>query len=459
MSEAPPPETTREAPEGPSCPLEPVSALGTPGPQDALVEAELIAARGPDSALEYQQRPARRALAAFRYRDFRLYWTGQLVSLVGTWMQVVAQSWLVLELSNSALALGLLTALQFLPILTLSVFGGVLADRLPRRTLLLVTQPAAMVLAVTLGVLTQTGAIRVEHVMALAVLLGVVNAADMPTRQAFIVDLVGPDDLSNAIALNSAAFNSARLVGPAVGGLAIGAIGLAGTFFLNAVSFVPAIATLLALQAGRTPAACPTERIPVLEDLREGLRYIARTPLVRLVIAMVALVGTFGLNLAVLVPVLARSTLRVGASGYGYLAAAAGAGSLSAAVLLASLARTPSPSVLLAAAAALGILEVAAIGVTQLLPAVLLLFAIGFAMVFFVTLANTLVQSVAPPALRGRVMSVYTTVFAGTTPLSSLLAGTLAQTLSAGAAFAVGGMFCVGAALAGWTVRPPRLPA
>ncbi|MCL6432554.1 MAG: MFS transporter, partial [Anaerolineae bacterium] len=411
-----------------------MSALGTPGPQDALVEVELIAARGPDSALEYQQRPARRALAAFRYRDFRLYWTGQLVSLVGTWMQVVAQSWLVLELSDSALALGLLTALQFLPILSLSVLGGVLADRLPRRALLLATQPAAMVLAVTLGILTQTGAVRIEHVMALAVLLGVVNAVDMPTRQAFIVDLVRPDDLSNAIALNSAAFNSARLVGPAIGGLAIGVIGLAGTFFLNGVSFLPAIATLLALQAGRAPAACPAERIPVLEDLREGFRYIVRTPLVRLVIAMVALVGTFGLNLAVLVPVLARSTLRVGASGYGYLAAAAGAGSLSAAALLASLARTPSPSVLLVAAAALGILEVVAIAVTQLLPAVLLLFAIGFAMVFFVTLANTLVQSVAPPALRGRVMSVYTTVFAGTTPLSSLLAGTLAQAFSAGTA-------------------------
>lgn len=456
MPEGRPPEVTREEFQGPYCPVEPASAIGTPGPRDALTEAEIVAGRGPDSTLEYQPRPTRRALAALRHREFRLYWSGQLVSLVGTWMQVVAQNWLVLELSGSALVLGILTAFQFLPILLLSVLGGVLADRLPRRALLLVTQPVSMALAFVLAALTQTGAVRIGYVMVLALLLGVVNAVDMPTRQAFVVDLVGPEQLSNAIALNSAAFNSARLVGPAIGGVAIGAVGLAGAFYLNGLSFLPAIATLLPLRAGREPAVCPGERIPVLEDLREGLRYVARTPVVRLVILLVALVGTFGLNLAVLVPVLSRNTIGVGASGYGYLAAAAGAGSLGAALFLASLARTPSPTVLVAMAGVLGLLEVAAVGVAQFLPALLLLFGIGFAMVFFVTLANTLVQTATPTALRGRVMSVYTTVFAGTTPLGSLFAGSLAQAVSAGAAFAASGVICIGAAVVGWVVQRTR---
>ncbi len=405
---------------------------------DPLAETEVVAGRGPDSTLEFQPRRVAlaRGVAALRYRDFRLYWSGQVVSLIGTWMQIVAQSWLVLQLSNSAFILGALTALQFLPILSLSIFGGVIADRLPRRQLLLGTQAAALALAFALGALTQTGLVRISYVMVLAVLLGLVNAVDMPTRQAFVVELAGPADLQNAIALNSAAFNSARLIGPAAAGLAIGALGIAGCFYLNAASFIAAIGTLAFVQAGKQPAMRRVQATSVGEDLREGLGYVRHTPLVSLVILLVALVGTFGMNLAVLIPVLARDYLQVGAQGFGFLTSAAGLGSLAAALLLAFLPQTPRPEFLLASAAALGVTELALAAVRQYSPALIILGGTGFAMVFFTTLANTVLQTVTPDALRGRVMSVFATVFAGTTPLGSLFAGGLTQNWGVGVAFA-----------------------
>jgi len=426
---------------------------------EPLRSAEEVAGHGAETTFDLQTRPvgAARIFAALRHHDFRLFWGGQAVSLIGTWMQIVAQSWLVLTLSNSAFVLGALGALQFLPILALSVFGGVLADRLPRRQVLLATQAISLVLAVVLGVLTQLGLVRIVWVMLLALLLGVVNAVDMPTRQAFVVDLVAPEDLRNAIALNSAAFNSARLVGPAVAGVAIGALGLPAAFYLNGLSFIAAIAGLIFVRAGRRPVRRGVEAASVGEDLREGLRYVAQTPLVWLVIVLVALVGTFGMNFNVLVPVLARDVLNVGASGFGVLASAAGAGSLAAALLLAYLAETPRPATLVAAAAALGVTEVLLGGVTHFDLALILLAASGFAMIFFTTLANTVLQTTTPDPLRGRVMSVYSTVFAGTTPIGSLIIGGLAQAYGVGVGFVAGGAISMAAAVAvallGATVR------
>lgn len=437
-------------PQEPAPPREAESPLDVPGEADSLAETEVVAGRGADSTIEFQPRRVglARGLSALSYRDFRLFWGGQLVSLTGTWMQIVAQSWLVLQLSNSPFILGLLSALQFLPILTLSVLGGVAADRLPKRQLLLATQVASLALAFVLGALTQTGLVTIGTVLALAVLLGLVNAVDMPTRQAFVVELVDRKDLSNAIALNSTAFNAARLVGPAVAGLAIGVIGIAGAFYLNGLSFLAVIGALLAIEAGRAPLSRGEEPGRVRDDLKEGLAYVTRTPLIWLIVLLVALVGTFGMNLNVLIPVLARDVLQVGATGFGLLTSAAGLGSLAAAVLLAFVGRTPRPQLLLVSAGILGLTEIALAPVRQFNLALILLAGTGFAMIFFTTLANTVLQQATPDALRGRVMSVYTTVFAGTTPLGSLFIGWLAEARGLGAAFLAGGAISVAAVIA-----------
>jgi len=423
----------------------------TPSLANPLLEADEVAGRGVEVPMEFQTRriTLARSLSSLRYRDFRLYSGGQIVSLIGTWMQIVAQNWLVLELTNSPLILGILSALQFLPILVLSVFGGVIADRMPKRQLLLLTQSASLVLALVLATLVQTGLVTIGSVLILAVLLGMVNAVDMPTRQAFVVELVGPADLRNAIALNSAVFNSARLVGPAVAGAAIGVIGIAGAFYLNAVSFVAAIGTLAAMQAGRLARGGPASSIS--QDLREGLAYVARTRAVWLTILLVALVGTFAMNLNVQVPVLARDVLGVGAAGYGLLSAASGAGSLIAALLLASLSRAPRTQSLLVSAAVAGVLEIGLAVARQFAVAAALLAGVGFALIYFTTLANTVIQTSSPDELRGRVMSVYATVFAGTTPIGSLFAGGLME-VSVGLSFAAGGIISLLSALLGYTL-------
>jgi len=401
----------------------------------------VVAGRGASSIMEFQRRrvPLLRGLSALRYRDFRLFWITQLVSLVGTWMQIVAQNWLVLELSDSAFVLGLVSALQFLPTLFFSLPAGVVADRVPKRRILIGTQSTAMLLAFALAFLTQTGIVQIGHVMVLALLLGLVNSLDMPTRQAFVVELVGRTDLRNAIALNSAAFNSARLIGPAVAGLAIAWVGLAGAFYINGASFLGVIGALVVIRAGRRPISRGVRAGSVLEDLREGLTYVTHTEVVWLVVLMVALVGTFAMNLNVLIPVYAQGVLQVGAQGYGFLTAAMGVGSMAAAFLLAFRGPRPGRALVLGSAGALGILQMAMVAVRQYGIAIVLLAAIGFAMVLFTTLSNTALQMATPDHLRGRVMSVYTTVFSGTTPIGSLFAGGIAERWGVGVSFLVGG--------------------
>ena len=425
-----------------------------------IARTGVVAARGSTSTMEFQPRPvpAGRGLAALRHRNFRLFWSGQIVSLVGTWMQTVAQSWLVLELSGSAFTLGVVTALQFLPILIFSMLGGVVADRLPKRPILLATQSSSMLLAFVLAGLTQSGLVQILHVFILAALLGLVNAVDMPTRQAFVVELVGARDLRNAIALNSAAFNSARLIGPAVAGLAIGWVGIAGCFFINGLSFLAAIASLVFVSAGERPVLRPVEGGSVWEDLREGLVFVARTPALRLIVLLIAVVGTFGMNLSVLVPVFARDVLNLGAEGYGFLSSFMGLGSLAAALLLAFLGARPRRWLVLGAAAAFGVLQMALLVVGTFAFAAPLLAGVGFTMILFTTLGNTVLQISTPDALRGRVMSVYTTVFAGTTPIGSLFAGGIAETWSVGGAFFVGGLISVAAAAFVYllSLRQPR---
>src|SRR5712692_3385977 len=244
-----------------------------------------------------QVRGVLRAFLALRHRNFRLFWTGQLISLIGTWMQTTGQAWLVLELTHSAWLLGLVGALQFLPVLILSLFGGVLADRLPKRTVLRFTQSFATLQAFVLWILVATGEVRLWHVLVLASLLGLTNSLDMPTRQAFVVEMVGREDLPNAVALNSSLFNMARILGPGIGGLIIAWLGVAPLFLLNAISFIAVIIGLGLIDMGKLYGLVPRAgQAPPLQSLREGLHYVRTTPSVLLVIAVIGAISLFGIN-------------------------------------------------------------------------------------------------------------------------------------------------------------------
>ena len=428
---------------------------------DPLAQASRVAGHGASTTMEYQNErlPLPRALASLSQRDFRIFWGSQILSLIGTWMQTVAQSWLVLQLSNSPIALGTVTALQFLPILLFSLFGGILADRLPKRGVLLVTQSAQMALAFVLAYLALTNQATLGAIMIIAACLGLVTAVDMPTRQAIVPELVGGVNLANAIALNSAAFNSARLIGPAVAGLAIGGFGIAACFFLNGLCFVIPIGALLIIRAGRRASVRGVGSSSVAKDLSEGLAYVRWTPPVRMVVITVAVIGTFGMNISVLVPLLARNVLSAGADGYGYLTAATGLGALVAALTLAQIGHGVRSSMLIGSAAALGVVQITLAATTTFPLSALELGILGFAMISFTTLANMLLQLEVPNVLRGRVMSLYTTVFAGTVPIGALLAGFIAEHAGVDSAFLAGGVVCVlTAAFVVWRRSRVHLP-
>ena len=366
---------------------------------------------------------------ALRHRNFRLFFFGQLVSVTGTWMQSLAQAWLMLTLVGTAKAplyLGLLGAVQFLPVLVLGLFGGIIADLWPKRPMLIGTQTAAGLLALVLGGLVYFQVVVVWHVFLLAFLLGLVNALDMPTRQSFVVEMVGDDDVANAIALNSAVFNSARIVGPAIGGILIGLVGTAACFIFNGLSYGAVVAGLLAMRASELrPAArlaMPRSVGAVRENLAEGLGYVRRTPVVLLAITVIGFVSTFGMNFNVVLPILAASVLNVGPAGAGSLYAAMGAGALTAALSLAMLER-PRLRILLGGGMVLGASELVLAGTTSYPVALLAVFVAGVGAIGTAISANSLVQIAVPGPLRGRVMSVYTTVFSGSTPIGNGLTG------------------------------------
>ena len=383
-----------------------------------------------------------RGVSAFSHRNYRLFFVGQLISLIGTWMQQVAQAWLVLQLTGDPLWLGIVAAAQFIPVMVFGLFGGVIADTLPKRQTLIATQAAMMLLAVTLAALTATGLVTVPMIVVLALLLGCANAVDMPVRQAFAVEMVGRDDIGNAVALNSAMFNGARVVGPAVAGLTIGLVGVAAAFAINAVSFLAVIIGLLAMRDSELRPAPRIDRPhsarAVGTYLREGFDYVRGTPLVLLAVVVVGLVSTFGMNFSVVIPALTQDVLRSDAAGYGFLMAASGVGSLLGALWLA-FGRSPKPSRMAAGAIVLGVGEVA-LAVSRVFPlSMLLMVAVGFGGIAMAATANTTLQLSSPDQLRGRVMSFYTTIFAGTTPIGGLLMGAIASGLGIAVAMAVGG--------------------
>lgn len=379
---------------------------------------------------------------SLRHRNFRLFWSGQLVSLIGTWMQNVGQAWLVLELTHSAFKLGVVSALQFLPMLFLSFFTGPFIDYFDKRRIIIWTQAALMTLAFVLSVLVWTGAVQYWHVVVLATLLGIVNTIDMPARQAFIIDLVGKEDLMNAIALNSSIFNAARAVGPALAGLLITVAGTAVCFFVNGVSFLAVLAGLLCMNI--TCAACREKpAYNVLRDIREAIGYIRATPVVLTTILLVSVVSIFGTNFNVLVPVFAKMELHRDAAAFGLLLSSFGAGALIGSVLLAILSQGgPKQGILLSGGMGLS-LSLMLIGLQRSYALTALLLAMaGLSMVTFFGMANTTVQLNTEDRLRGRVMSLYTLAFGGLTPFGSLFAGSVAHWIKAPLTFALGGLIC-----------------
>lgn len=368
---------------------------------------------------------------ALKHRNFRLFFFGQLISVTGTWMQTVAQGWLLGTLvgwDKAILYIGLLGAVQFLPVLVLGLFGGIVADVWPKRRTVVGTQLAAGLLALVLGGLVYFNVVQVWHVFVLAFLLGLVNVIDMPARQSFVVEMVGPDDVANAVALNSAAFNGARIVGPAIGGALIAIFGTAGSFILNGLSYGAVVVGLLAMRDRELlPAArlaMPRSLGEIRGGLGEGLRYVWRTPVVLLAISVIGLVSTFGMNFNVVLPVMAANVLNAGPQGNGALYSAMGAGALTAAVTVATLVR-PRLRILVTGGMLLGASELVLARTTSFPIAMAAVYFAGVGAIATAISANTLVQITVPGPLRGRVMSVYTTVFAGSTPIGNGLTGAI----------------------------------
>ena len=395
----------------------------------------------------------RRGFSALRHPNYRYYWFGQLVSLAGTWMQSVSQPWLVLLLGGSPLQLGLVIALQYTPAMFLAPISGVLADRVDKRKAIMAAQATAMVQAVVLFTLTITGVVEIWHILILASVLGLVNAVEMPMRQAFAAELVPRKELMNAIALNSSSFNAARIIGPAIAGVTLALWGPAANFGINAVSYLAVLFGLSRMD----PAALhrierPERFASIRSSLGEGLRYARRTPMVLWPLVLLAGMATFGMNFQTLLPLFARNTLQLGADGYGALFAVMGVGSLIGSLALAySGSQRPLLRLILGGAVVFVIFE-AALGLSRSLWAIYPFIAmVGLASMLMVNTINVTVQHHVPDELRGRVMSLYVMVFAGSAPLGGFFAGAVVELWGAPAGFLIGsGISAVIVILVGW---------
>jgi MFS family permease len=401
-------------------------------------------------------------LRALGHRDFRLFWFGQLVSLIGTWMQSVGQSWLVLELTGSPLRLGLISSLQFAPILFFSFVAGAISDRVSKRRLLLATQTVLMLQAFVLAALVWSGQVQYWHVAVLASFYGFANTLDMPARQSYIVDLVGREDLTNAIALNSTVFNAARVVGPAIAGLLINRYREAAAFLVNGVTFLAVIAALLAIRTDGRPRPRPSTGIAA--DIVEGVRYAMTTPRVALILGLLLSVSLFVINYNVFVPLIARDVLHQGAHGFGLLMASLGVGAVGGALAVALLGRGRPPlRVVVVAATILSAATLSLVAAQHFWVTAVVLVVAGFSQIIFLTGCNTTVQITVPDELRGRVMGLYALVFAGMTPIGAFLMGVVAERWGAPVACAVGGgtgLLLIGALALRWRwERPPERAA
>jgi MFS family permease len=386
------------------------------------------------------------AVRALRHRNFRLFFAGQLISLIGTWMQSVGESWLVYRLTGSSVLLGFVGFAAQIPVFLMAPAGGIVADRLNRHRIILATQSASMSLAFVLAALTLTGTVRIWHVFVLASLLGLVNAFDIPARQAFVIQMVGREDLINAIALNSAMFNGARIVGPAIAGILVASIGEGWCFFANAASY---IAVLISLALMQFPPHQPAPRSgTAVADILAGFRFVTLNRPVYTLLVLLGIVSLVGMPFAVLMPVFADKILHGGARGLGLLMGASGLGAMIGAFTLAarqSLSGLGRWIAYSATGMGLALILFSASRSFWLSAGALVL--VGFAMMIEMGASNTLIQSMVPDALRGRVMAVYSMMFMGMSPLGSLFAGIVAGHLGAPMAVGLGGAACTVAGL------------
>lgn len=383
---------------------------------------------------------SRSGFAALSVRNYRLYWTGQIVSLVGTWMQSVSQPWLVLLLGGSPIQLGIVLALQFAPSMVLAPLGGVIADRVDKRRLLIATQSVATAQAVALFALTVTDVVQIWHLMLLALALGFVNAVDMPVRQSFAADLVSREQLMGAITLNSASFNLARVLGPAVAGVTLAIFGPAFNFAINAASYAGVLSALWRMDPRQIRRSQRPERQPsVRSSLAEGIRYAVRTPSVLWPLVLLGGISLFGFNFQILLPLFARLTLVIQADGYGALFAAMGLGSLIGSLSLAFIGtRRPLLAFILGGGVGFVVFE-ALLGLSRSLIAVYpLIVLVGLSSMLMINSINVIVQQNVPDELRGRVMALYVTVFAGASPIGGIFIGVVAELWGPPAGFLLG---------------------
>jgi len=415
----------------------------------------VAAGQGPSFELFGIEVQLPRTFAALKHRNYRLFWSGQIISLIGTWMQTVGQGWLVLSLTNSPFKLGLVSMAGSLPVLLFTLWGGVVADRVNKRKLIITTQTCAMLLAFTLAILVTLKIIQVWHIVMLAFFLGTVNSFDTPTRQAFVVEMVGKEDLTNAIGLNSAMFNTARMVGPAIAGLLIAALGVAGCFWLNGVSFIAVIVGLVMIRGTFQPER--REGGTPLKNLLEGLRYLWSNKVVLALIANVAVSSIFGMPYMMLMPVFAKQILKGGPSTYGVLLAAAGAGAIIGGLTVATRGARARRGANILMGSGLFALFLFLFSFSRWFGiSLVLLMVTGFAMITQNVTTNSLLQAVVPDFLRGRIMSVYVLMFMGMIPIGSLQAGSVAQVLGAPWAVRIGAVVCGLFALFLWRIPEIR---
>jgi len=375
-----------------------------------------------------------------KHANFRYYWIGMCISLIGTWMQNVAQPWLAYTMTKSALLLGLVGAIQFMPVLLFSLFAGVLIDKFQKKTVLLFTQSASLVITLTLAILDYSGHIQFWHILVLAAALGLVNTFDMPTRQSFIIQLVGKDDLMNAIALNSAMFNMCRIVGPAIAGLVIGYFGVGMCFLANSISFAAVVISLLFIHPMTIQATVKSSK-RILADVKDGLNYIYQRPVLFDAVLLLTIIGTFAMNNNVLIPVFSEVVLKQGSMGMGILYSFSGIGALIGAMLVALTSKSgPNKLVIYAVPTIIGIFLVLNSCTTNFLIAGLYIAATGLFFNLFTATINSVMQLHTGNEFRSRVMSVYTLVFSGSTPIGNLYAGLADDYIGARFGFAACGV-------------------
>jgi MFS family permease len=389
------------------------------------------------------RRLGRDTFRSLHNRNYRLYFIGQTISVSGTWMQQLAQAILILQLTDkSGTALGILTALQFLPMLIFGAWGGVIADRFDKRRILFGTQIAAGALALVMGIIVSTGHAEVWNVYLLSLLLGFVNVIDNPARQTFVLEMVGRDDLPNAVSLNSVVMNSSRVAGPAIAGVLIAAFGIAPCFYINAASYVAVIVALSMMDTSLL------HRLPTVErakgQLREGLRYAWSEPLVRVPLLMMAVIGTFAFNFQVVIPLIAAKTFGAGAGGIALLLSCMGAGAVLGGLSVASR-RGVSYKRLISLSMTMGVMILVASIAPTLATEAIALFLMGAAAFAFIAVANTTIQLTAAPAMRGRVMALYAIAFLGSTPIGGPIVGWISQQYGPRIGFAIGGVAAIGA--------------